>query len=440
MNLKSVRVRMLLDVLLACLALMMITRLATGFFNPTDLPAWESDAETLTGCLAGALGGLCKGLSKFPGGYLLNSLLYSGSENLLALLNIAALLLPIACLGLFGGWRLMFRGGVVYLLAIALSPLPAFYVRSGALEVQAGVISGIFIACLSRLLFELTEPTPSIQLRVLLFASGVLLPLYKDTLVVVISMAVLFVWMARAYRMKGARLPSPARLKLLGCYAATPLALGVLISVAYNMLRYDTLVPIGYMQEAVQTTPGLLKSTEFFFGSIMSPNGGVVVFWALPLTLAVFGWRMRDLRIEPNAVALVLIAALLSCIGFARWWAPFGWDSWGNRLMIQPMLAVLVVSLLSLRPSAPLRGPHGGVASTFFALPVIAASAYYMLVPYIDGRGVALNRSLWSGPACAKMLHRLQTDASTMGLSFWRSDVYYKCARERMLYVPSPSQ
>lgn len=440
MNIKSVRARFLLDFFLIGLALMALTRQATGFFTPTDLSAWESDAEILAGCVAGGYGALCQGLSKFPGAYVLNSLLYSGSEDLLALMNIASLLLPVACLGLLGGWRLMFRGGTVYLLAIALSPLPGFYVRSGALEIQAGVISGIFIACLSRLLFESTEPAPSIQLRALLCASGVLLPLYKDTLVVVLSMAVFVVWLARAYRLKDARLPSPTRLKLLACHAAAPVVVGVSISLAYNMLRYDSLIPVGYMQEAVQTTPSLLKSAEFFIGSIISPNGGVVIFWALSLTFALFGWLMRDLRIEPNAVALVSMVALLSCLGFARWWAPFGWDSWGNRLMIQPMLAVLVVSLLSLRPLVPQRGSHRGGAPALFALPVIAASAYYMLVPYIDGRGVALYRSLWSGPACAKMLHRLQKDSTAMGLSFWRSDVYYQCARERMLYIPTPTQ
>jgi hypothetical protein len=417
---------------------MVIARLATGFFNPTDLVVWKSDGEALAGCLSGANGGHCQRLSKFSAAYLLNSLLHSGSEVQLALLNGAALLLPVACLGLLGGWRLMLRGGVIYLLAIVLSPLPGFYVRSGALEVQAGVTSGIFMACLARLLFDSTEAAPSTQLRALLFVSGVLLPLYKDTLVVVIGMAALVVWVAiRAYRGQSARLPSPTRLKLLARHAAIPVAVGIAISLAYNMLRYDALLPVSYVQEAVQTAPGLWKSAEFFFGSILSPNGGVVVFWALPLAVAVLGWRMRDLRAEPYAVALVVVAALLSCIGFARWWAPFGWDAWGNRLMIQPMLAVLVVSLLSLQPLAAPRGPSRRSVSALFALPVLAASAYYMLVPYIDGRDEAIHRSLWPGPACAQMLHRLQTDAPSMGLSFWRTDDYYQCSRERMLHVPS---
>jgi hypothetical protein len=436
----TLRVRLFLDFLLICFALMVIASLATGYFNPTDLAIWMSDGDALAGCLVVDNSGHCHGLSKFSAAYLLNSLLHSGDEEQLALLNSAALLLPVACLGMMAGWRLMLRGGSIYMFAIALSPLPAFYVRSGALEVQAGVVSGIFMACLAKMLFASTEAAPSTRLRALLFIFGILLPLYKDTLVVVLGLSVFVIWVARAYRGQGAKFPSPTRLKLLARHTAIPVAVGIAISLSYNMLRYDALIPVSYMQEAAQTTPGLLKSAEFFFGSIMSPNGGVVIFWALPLTVALLGWGIRGLRAEPCAVALVAVAALLSCIGFSRWWAPFGWDAWGNRLMIQPMLAVLVVTLLSLQEVTPQRTLSRSSISGLFALPVLAASAYYMLIPYIDGRDKAINRSLWPGPACVQMLHRLQTDAPALALSFWKTDDYYQCARERMLYVPSPTQ
>lgn len=440
MSLFSDRSRLFLDILLIGLALMVIAGLANSFIIPTDLAVWKTDGEVLVGCLTAANGGHCQGLSNFPAAYLLNSLVYSGNEEQLALLNGVALLLPVACLGLLGGWRQMLRGGAIYLLAIMLSPLPGFYVRSGALEVQAGVTSGIFMAGLARLMFDSTEAAPSTRLRALLFISGVLLPLYKDTAVVVLGVAVILVCVARVSIWQSARLPSPTRLKLLGRHAALPVAVGIAISLAYNMMRYDSLIPVGYMQIAAQTTPTLGKSVEFFFGSIMSPNGGVLVFWALPLTVAVLGWRMQELRAEPYAVALVAVVALLSCIGFARWWVPFGWDAWGNRLMIQPMLAVLVVSLLSLQPLSSKGNRSWSSVSVIFAVPVLVASAYYILTPYIDGRVNAIHKSLWSGPACAQMLHRLQTDAPAMGLSFWKTNDYYRCARERMLYVPSPGQ
>lgn len=427
-----------LDLALMVISLAAIWRLSLGFFNPTDFVVWGADAEALRACLTGMKFVTCAGLSKFPLAYLANAQLVAGAEDRLAALNMAALCAPVACLGIMQGIRPMLRSGAIYLLALVLSPLPAFYIRSGALELQAGVVSGVFVACLASVLFVRSDAPVKLSTCILLAVSGLLLPLYKDTVVVLLGAAVVVVWLSRPWwQPRASMFLSLARVKTLGGYAVLPVLLGLVLSLAYNSFRFGSVLPVAYMQEAAQTAPSLAQSLEFFFGSIMSPNGGVVIFWGLPFTVALVGWLIRGLRVDLPTGLLAAIAALLSCLAFARWWAPFGWDAWGDRLMIQPMLAILVACLLatSSRRSAKVTVPT--LSFLPFGLPVLVASAYYALIPYVVGRAEMLNSSLWPGAACEQMMRRLQTDAPAMGLSFWRTDTYYHCARERMLHVPA---
>ncbi|WCE05186.1 hypothetical protein [Pseudoxanthomonas sp. JBR18] len=430
--------RFWIDLFIVAFSLASISFLSSGFFNAADFAAWSGDPSALVSCFTSIGAGPCDGISKFPFAYLVNAYVVVGSEQRLALLNGLAILVPVLCLGWLSGWRMMLRGGSIYLMAIALSPLPGFYVRSGALEVQAGVVSGIYIACLSGVLFQGINSRSLFRIRVLLVVSGLLLPLYKDTIVLLVGLSVLVACLIKRFSFEHARKQLTVNgMAALVAYAALPVVVGIGLSLVYNILRYDSPLPVAYMNEAAQTTPTVARSFEFFLGSIMSPNGGVVVFWALPLSVAIFGWRLQAVRFQGMAAIVSGGAALLSCIAFARWWAPFGWDAWGDRLMIQPVLAILVALLMSLEPASKSVGGQGGVGSWFFAFPVLVASTYYAVIPYFNGRGEAFSQSLWSGPACTEMMHRLQTDAPAMGFSFWKTEDYYACARERMLHVPS---
>jgi len=46
--------------------------------------------------------------------------------------------------------------------------------------------------------------------------------------------------------------------------------------------------------------------------------------------------------------------------------------------------------------------------------------------------------TLWPGPHCARLQQAIPDEALANGLAFWKSGVYYNCARERMLHVPAP--
>ncbi len=416
-----------------------ICAVAGRFFNPTDYGAWKGDWSALRNCLESVDASACAGFSKFPLAYLANASWAGGNERSLLWVNLLVLVLPVLCVVALRGWQTALRVGSVYALAIALSPLPLYYLNSGALEVQAGVFAGIYMAAVSSLLFQ---ERPSKALLLILVVSGVVFPLYKDTVAALIGASVVAVMGCSAVlALRQGRPALAAKWRALAVFAVLPVVVSLALVVSYNVVKYSVPWPHGYLEEARQTAPGLKKSMEFFFGSVFSPNGGVVVFWFLPMLVAAVGWFAMGFVPSRTTLALATIAALLSCLMFARWWAPFGWDSWGDRLMIQPILAVVVAALLSLELRPPVRvAPVAWLVAGLLSTPALVWSGYYAAVPYLAGPGAALGPSLWSGPACEQMRQGLQNEAPSLGMAFWKTDTYYRCARERMLHVPSVSQ
>ncbi|WNL45539.1 hypothetical protein RKE25_19320 [Dyella sp. BiH032] len=410
-------------------------------FNGVDLAAWQNDWSTLIGCFHSVANGRCEGVSKFPVAYLLNSALLAPEAMRglrLALLTTGVLLLPLLCVLAGAGKAILLRGGAGYLAALALSPLPMFYLYSGALEVQAAVFCGIYIGTLARFWSDPALDGSLVWLAIL-WISGLLFPLYKDTIAVFVCVGILM--LATIYRRRLRELWGNASgrsgLIRLTFHAAIPVLVAMAISALYSQLKYGVPLPLAYIQESRETTPSLTISAEFLLGSLLSPNGGVLIFWSFPLFVALLCWRLSG--VMPRAPALVVAgsAAALSCLAFARWWAPFGWDSWGDRLMLQPMLSLLVAMLICQRTAGETVARRGATAfARWVCVPVVACSAYYIAVSYIAPTGQALSASLWQGPSCQRMQRAMSTEAVAVGLAFWKTDRYYQCARERMLHIP----
>ncbi|WP_340649626.1 hypothetical protein [Pseudoxanthomonas winnipegensis] len=415
-----------------------------GGFSVYDMETWIHDAPLVGQCAAASTSD-CAGVSKFPVAYLANSALLQGadpeqSHARMTGFNLFVLLLPVfAVLGL-NGWRRGLAPAIVYLGAIALTPLPMFYLGSGALEVQAGVVIGMFIGLLG---MGLRGTAPLTRGRAaLLVLTGAWSVLYKDTVVLSVGLSVLAVagvWKTRQRAradVASAQHRVGARRALIA--AGAGVAVGLCVVFGYNLLRYHSLLPLAYLEEARQTQPSWGTSARFLVGSVFSPNGGVLVFWTLGLAAAFVGWRVLGLRADRGTLAIAVLAALISLIGFARWWAPFGWSSWGNRLMIQPMLAVLVAGLLALRPVST-AGDRRMAWVVLALAPTLLWSAYYVSLPYLAARADLIGETMWPAQQCERMKQAMQEPASQqLGLSFWRSDTYYSCAAERMLYVPRP--
>jgi hypothetical protein len=63
------------------------------------------------------------------------------------------------------------------------------------------------------------------------------------------------------------------------------------------------------------------------------------------------------LEISRAGASLGLAVALIYSVVLSCWWATFGWDSWGDRLMIPPMLAMIICLTATARERTDLQNP-----------------------------------------------------------------------------------
>jgi hypothetical protein len=408
----------------------------------TDLLAWYHDWQGVLGCFTRPDATVpCFGpVSKFPLAYLANSTLFTSGiergQRLLTIVNGLILLLPLVALAFSQGLGTLRRAGWPYVLAIALSPIPMFYVEAGALEVQAGIFCGIYLGAVAHLL---SSPGLDAGRRTawVIAVSGMLFPFYKDTAAVLVGLAVLvtLAWHIAALRELASTSAGRGRLWRCALLVAGPVLLAQLIDLAYCWFKYGVPLPLAYMYEAKEAGPTLAKSVEFFAGSVFSPNGGILVFWGLPAFLAIACWRAAGLVPRRSVVVLGSATVVVFSVALARWWAPFGWDAWGDRLMVPAMVAVFVGFLFCMRPRDRVTEVAFSWPVALACMPVVAYSFFYVVVPYSQSQARSMQDSLYAGPACERMGQSLATPQPS---SFWRTDIYYLCARERMLYVPRP--
>jgi len=427
-------------------SLIVILTISSREFYPADYNEWRKDWGVLKNYIYSITPLPFTDLSKFTLAYLINSFLSDGAQRNLAWVNATFLLLPILCVGFIHGWRLAVSAGSVFMLALVFSPIPIYYIFSGALEIQSGVVIGVFMAALAMLTFTNKQDQPK-ALLFLLAVSGFVLAAYKDTVVVVIVFGFVLLNFLKIFRPSFFSFPDPSRASITSVikYGALPTLLGMVLSATYNKVKYDVYLPVVYLIESRETSPDTYKSIEFFIGSIFSPNGGVVVFWFLPLLIMMLGWRLLGYSARNSIVWLGGICVVLTLFGLAKWWAPFGWDSWGNRLAIPAIFGLMVGMLLSLEPTG---SQHISAIQFFkkikldklvFLSLLTIFSIYYLSVPYRSTSfSDAMQRSLNPGAACQNMYRALQGEESNMGLKFWKSAIYYDCVRERMLHFPLP--
>lgn len=428
------------------LSLFVILEVSSREFYPADYPEWRRDWGVFKNYLYSVSPTPFTELSKFTLAYLINSFLSDESNRILAWVNVIFLFVPILCLTFIHGWRLALGAGSVFLVALVFSPIPVYYLFSGALEVQSGVVIGVFMSTLAMLTFTDKRDQPK-SLLFLLSLSGFVLPAYKDTVVVVITFGFLLLIFLNffAHSFFAFSQPSKESMVVLIKYGALPIIFGMILSASYNRVKYGVYLPVVYLIESRETSPDIYKSVEFFIGSIFSPNGGIIIFWFLSLFMMIWGWRLLGLSPRKSVIWLGAICVLLTLFGLAKWWAPFGWDSWGNRLAIPSIFGLLVGMLISLEPikSKSISANEGFSKMKPYRLliicPVAILSIYYLSVPYLSTSfSTAMQASLNPGTACQSMYRALQNDTHGMGLEFWKSDIYYNCARERMLHFPLP--
>ena len=131
---------------------------------------------------------------------------------------------------------------------------------------------------------------------------------------------------------------------------------GILAASLFNVLRYGKVISPNFF-EAELHTPGIARKLEYAAGVLVSPSGGMFVFWPAASVLVLAACvvalrRRREVDVRPVLVLVLVILGLT--LGFASWWTPFGWSAIGPRLALPWGLPLVLLALVAygdaLRP------------------------------------------------------------------------------------------
>jgi hypothetical protein len=140
----------------------------------------------------------------------------------------------------------------------------------------------------------------------------------------------------------------PIRPHVIG--GAAGVALGFLLASLLNVVRFGSILNTNYLHSDFRT-PGIGRTLEYAAALLVSPSGGILVYWLSASVLVAaacllpFVSRRSDLDVRP---ALVLIASGFGLVfGLASWWTPFGWTSYGPRLSLPWIPAIALICLVA---------------------------------------------------------------------------------------------
>ena len=126
---------------------------------------------------------------------------------------------------------------------------------------------------------------------------------------------------------------------------AIGVAIGIIANTALNELRYGTIVNHSYLNEGYAPAGAIATNA---LGLLVAPNGGIAWFWpgaaVAAIVLVITVARPGPARIRAGA-ALGAVAAGGAVFSSATWWDPFGWYSWGPRLLVPAATATVTLAV-----------------------------------------------------------------------------------------------
>jgi hypothetical protein len=159
----------------------------------------------------------------------------------------------------------------------------------------------------------------------------------------VIALGVLGLVLARR------RTGRPIRPHIIGGIAGMVVA--ILLASLLNVVRFGSVLNTNYLDSHFRT-PGISRTLEYAAALLVSPSGGIFVFWLSASVLVSVACLLPFVtRSQPKLdarPALVLIAISIGLVlGLASWWTPFGWTSYGPRLSLPWLLPLVLMSLVA---------------------------------------------------------------------------------------------
>lgn len=127
-------------------------------------------------------------------------------------------------------------------------------------------------------------------------------------------------------------------------------AVGILLASLFNVVRFGNVLNTNYLEPALRT-PDVARILEYALALLVSPNGGIVVYWpaasVLVIAACLFTLAFRSGSHLDRLPALVLIAVIVGLtLGFASWWDIFG-SGHGPRLTLPWVLPVVLIALVA---------------------------------------------------------------------------------------------
>jgi hypothetical protein len=178
------------------------------------------------------------------------------------------------------------------------------------------------------------------------------------------------------------RTGSPVRRQLTWGAGGVAIAFG--LASLFNLVRFGSVLNTNYLEPQLRT-PGLERPLEYALALLVSPNGGIVVYWpaasALVLTACllplVFPSGLK-LDMRPALVLIGVMGALT--LGFASWWDIFG-NGYGPRLTLPWVLPIVLIALVAYGES--LRDLALRILAPLWRLLLIFAAALTFALPHV---------------------------------------------------------
>ena len=252
--------------------------------------------------------------------------------DVLVSLNIAAVVVSVVL-----GWVVLSRTGQTgwfwgFLLVVLSGPILAYANQS----VGEAFASGVLVCFVGAVLLQ--APPPVVAVAALAAC------LTKETsYLFVVTLGLLGLVLARR------RTGMAIRGHVL--WGAGGVAFAFVLASLFNVVRFGSILNTNYLQSELHT-PGVARKLEYAAALLVSPSGGIFVFWptaAVLLTAACLlplALRGRT-HVDPRP-ALVLVAVLVILIaGLAAWYTPFGWTEFGPRLTFPWIPALVLMALVA---------------------------------------------------------------------------------------------
>jgi hypothetical protein len=174
----------------------------------------------------------------------------------------------------------------------------------------------------------------------------------------------------------------PMRAGLL--WGTLGLVVGFGLASLFNVVRFGKILNPNFSEPLLHTN-GTARQLENAAGLLVSPSGGVFLFWpaasllVLTACLLPLIWRRSGLYGRPALVLAFVIAGLT--FGFASWWTPFGWAGYGPRFFIPWGLPLVLLVLVAY--GEPLGRVVGRLLAPRWRLLLVFGAAFAFTLPHI---------------------------------------------------------